>query len=515
MGRALRLILGDQLSPGVAALRDGDREIDIVLMAEVAEEAGYVGHHKQKIALIFAAMRSFADELRDLGWTVRYVTLDDPANTGSLRGEVKRAFDDHDDLIRLVATEAGEHRLINDMASWTETLGRPVDIREDDRFFCSHAAFERWAEGRKGLRMEFFYRELRRRHGVLMDGDAPVGGKWNFDAENRKRPPADLEPPQPWISPLSPTTKAVLDLVEDRFADHFGDLRPFHWGVTRHDAEAAFEDFVQRRLPLFGDYQDAMARDEDTLFHSLISAYLNIGLLDPRAVCARVERAWREGAAPLNAVEGFIRQILGWREYVRGIYFREGEGYIERNALQADRPLPEFYWTADTDMACLASAIGQTRRLGYAHHIQRLMVTGLFALLIGARPKEVGDWYLAVYVDAFEWVEAPNTHGMALYADGGLLASKPYAASGKYIDRMSDYCKGCRFDVRETLGETACPFNALYWDFLARHEDRLGRNPRLANPYRTLKRFDPDRVAAIRAQAARFLDRLDEERAAA
>ncbi|MEM7525530.1 MAG: cryptochrome/photolyase family protein [Pseudomonadota bacterium] len=514
MSGTLRLILGDQLTPSVAALQDGDRSADVVLLAEVASEATYVRHHKQKIALIFAAMRGFADELRAGGWRVRYVALDDPANTGDLRGEVARALKD-EGLRSVVATESGEHRLEADMAGWSDALGAPVEIREDDRFICSRAEFAEWADGRKGLRMEFFYREMRRKTGLLMDGNDPVGGQWNYDAENRKKLPKDFVPPEAWAPEPNATVDAVLALVETRFAGHFGDLRPFNWGTTRAEAEAAFEDFVIRRLSQFGDYQDAMAEGEETLFHSLISAYLNIGLLDPVAVCARAEKAWRDGHAPINAVEGFIRQILGWREYVRGIYFLKGPDYGESNALDAHRPLPDFYWTGDTDMACLAAAIGQTQRRAYAHHIQRLMVTGLFALLIGARPKEVCEWYLAVYIDAFEWVELPNTHGMALYADGGVLASKPYAASGKYIDRMSDHCKGCAYNVKDTLGPKACPLNALYWDFIARHEPRLGKNPRTAQPVRTWNRFDDEKRAAIRAQAGRFLDQLDPQRAAA
>ena len=514
MTGVLRLVLGDQLSPDLSALRGGDRDRDVVLLAEVDAEATYVRHHPQKIALIFAAMRGFADELRADGWRVRYTTLDDPANAGSLRAEVARALS-AEAVRQVVATESGEHRLDADMAGWADALDAPVEIRDDDRFLCGRAEFAAWADGRKSLRMEYFYREMRRKTGLLMEGDGPAGGQWNYDADNRKRLPQDVVPPPRWRAEPDARVEAVLALVEARFGGHFGDLRPFHWGTTRAEAEAAFEDFVARRLSRFGDYQDAMADGEATLFHSLIAAYLNIGLLDPLAVCRRAEQAWRDGAAPLNAVEGFIRQILGWREYVRGIYFLKGPDYGESNALDAHRPLPDFYWSGDTDMACLAAAIGQTKRLAYAHHIQRLMVTGLFALLIGARPKAVCNWYLSVYIDAFEWVELPNTHGMALYADGGVLASKPYAASGKYIDRMSDHCKSCRYKVKDVLGPDACPFNALYWDFVARHEPLLAKNPRTAQPVRTWMRFDDEKRRAIRAQAAVFLDGLQPKQEAA
>jgi deoxyribodipyrimidine photolyase-related protein len=303
-------------------------------------------------------------------------------------------------------------------------------------------------------------------------------------------------------------TRQVLDLVRARFAYHFGEPEPFRFAVTAADAEHAFEHFVRTALPRFGDYQDAMRQGEPTLFHAVIALYLNVGLLDPLAVCRRVEKAYGLGRVPLNAAEGFIRQILGWREYMRGLYWHLMPAYAETNFFEAHRPLPDFYWTGDTDMACLRECITQTRRHAYAHHIQRLMVTGNFALLAGLAPKEVCAWYLVVYADAFEWVELPNTHGMALFADGGVLASKPYAASGKYIDRMSDYCRTCRYDVTATTGETACPFNVLYWDFLERNRAKLAGNPRIAMMYRTLDRLPQAKRAAIAAAAKRFLDAL-------
>ncbi|MDX2238410.1 MAG: cryptochrome/photolyase family protein, partial [Hyphomonadaceae bacterium] len=287
--------------------------------------------------------------------------------------------------------------------------------------------------------------------------------------------------------------------------DHFGDLRPFWFGVTRADAEAARDHFMRAALPRFGDFQDAMLLGEKFLYHSVLSMYLNVGLLDPLDLCRRAETAYRTGAAPLNAVEGFVRQIIGWREYVRGIYFREGETYTRSNALEAHRPLPEFYWSGETDMACVRACVTQTREEAYAHHIQRLMVTGNFALLAGVDPHAVHEWYLAVYADAFEWVEAPNTIGMALYADGGALASKPYAASGAYIDRMSDYCRGCAYDAKAKTGPGACPFNALYWDFIARHRTRFAGNPRMANIVRTWDKLGAARQDELRAAAAAFL----------
>lgn len=503
----LRLVLGDQLSPGISSLADLDPGSDVVLLVEVAEEATYVRHHKAKIAFVLSAMRHFAEELRGQGVHVDYVTLDDPANTHGFSGEVRRAVERHG-ARRLVVTEPGEWRVRQMMEGWAADLGIPVEIADDDRFLCPHPVFRDFAKGRRQLRMEHFYREMRRRTGFLMDGDEPVGGRWNLDHDNRKAPPRDLAVPRRPSFPPDAITRAVIDLVARRFGNHFGDLEAFNWPVTRADAERAFEHFAIHHLPGFGDYQDAMVTDEPAMFHALVSPMLNVGLLDPHALCVRAEQALRSGEAPLNAVEGFVRQVLGWREYVRGIYWLKMPDYRESNALHADRPIPDFYWTGQTDMACLSRTIEDTRRHAYAHHIQRLMVTGNFALLAGLRPSEVEEWYLVVYADAYEWVELPNTHGMALFADGGLLASKPYAASGAYINRMSDYCAGCRFDPKQRSGPGACPFNLLYWDFLMRNEDRLSGNPRMAMPYRTLRGFDEERRRTIRAEAAAFLDGL-------
>jgi deoxyribodipyrimidine photolyase-related protein len=505
MALALILILGDQLTPHISSLGDADPATSVLLMAEVASEASYVKHHKKKIAFLFSAMRHFAEELRAAGWRVDYVRLDDPDNSGSLSGEVLRAAE-RLGTMALHVTEPGEFRLLAELQALDEAI--PVTIHEDDRFIAGHAEFEAWAEGRKALRMEYFYRDMRRKTGLLMDGDEPEGGKWNFDHDNRKPAARDLLMPQPLRFAPDTTMEEVLALVEARFADHFGTLRPFWFGTTRADAEAAFAHFLKTALPQFGDYQDAMLVGEKFLYHSVVSLYLNCGLLDPLAMCRAAEAEYRAGRAPLNAVEGFIRQIIGWREYVRGIYWREGPDYVHRNALGATRPLPQFYWTAETDMACLRAAIEQTRDEAYAHHIQRLMVTGNFALLASVDPHELHEWYLAVYADAYEWAEAPNTVGMSQFADGGLLASKPYAASGAYIDRMSDYCGGCRYKVKLKAGPDACPMNYLYWDFIARHRDRIKGNPRMAQMVRTWDRFGDERKAEIRRDSEEFLVKL-------
>ncbi len=505
----LRIVLGDQCSAGLSALSDLDPAADVVLMAEVTAECTYVKHHPKKIVLVLSAMRHFARALQARGVAVDYIQLDDPANTGSLRGEMLRAVARHRPD-RVVATEPGEWRLAEDMRAWHEVSGLETDIRDDDRFLCRIQEFRAWTRGRGAFRMEFFYREMRRRYGLLMDDDAPAGGQWNYDPENRKPLPKHLSPPPPPRFPPDDITSAVMALVARTFPDHFGSVDGFALPVTHHEASAALQDFVRNRLPQFGDWQDTMKAGEGTLFHALVSTSLNTGLLSPLEACRSAETAWRDGAAPLNAVEGFIRQILGWREFVRGVYWLKMPDYAHLNSLGATRRLPGFYWSAETRMNCLHHAIADTRDHAYAHHIQRLMVIGNFALLAGLHPDDVDEWYLIVYADAYQWVEMPNVRGMALHADGGIMGSKPYAGSGAYINRMSDYCRGCHYDVRQATGERGCPFNALYWDFIARHRDRFAQNPRMAMPVRNLDRMDPARLAAVRARAAGFLAAMDQ-----
>jgi deoxyribodipyrimidine photolyase-related protein len=503
----LILVLGDQLSQNLASLRLGNPSIDRILMVEVQEEATYVRHHKKKIAFLFSAMRHFADHLRAQGWMVDYVELDAPENTHSFTSEVARAVQrlkPH----RVLVTEPGEWRVRAAIEQWQERLNCKVEILEDDRFVASHAEFETWAEGRKQLRMEFFYREMRRKTGLLMDGDAPEGGKWNYDSENRKPAKANLFMPTPLRTKPDAITESVLTLVADRFDNHFGDLTPFWFGVTRKDALAALDAFIDTALAKFGDYQDAMLEGEKFLYHSILALYINAGLLDPLEVCQRVEQAYRNGDCPLNAAEGFIRQIIGWREFVRGIYWLKMPSYVDENFFGNTRALPDFYWTGETDMACLRAAITQTREEAYAHHIQRLMVTGNFALLAGVDPKEVHEWYLAVYADAYEWVELPNTLGMSQFGDGGVLGSKPYASSGNYINKMSDHCKSCTYNVSQKTGDGACPFNPLYWHFLHRNRDKLAGNPRMAQMYRTWDRMADEKKADYLESAEAVLKKL-------
>lgn len=503
--RRLGLVLGDQLSfdPSLFAALDPAR--DAVLMAEVQEEASYVPHHPHKIVLVFSAMRHFAAALEQRGWRVIYTRLDAPDNSGSLAGELRRwhaALGEPE----LHLTECGEWRVEEALRA----TGLPLNWHADSRFLCSREAFARWAGERKQLRMELFYREMRKRSGLLLEPDGqPLGGSWNFDADNRKALPKGVRGPFPARFGQDAITREVVALVGERFAHHYGRLEGFDYPVTHAEAQALWQHFLAFALPAFGDYQDAMAEGEPYLFHARISAALNIGLLDLRQLCADVENAHRQGQVPLNAAEGFIRQLIGWREYVRGIYWLRMPDYATLNVFGNSRPLPAFYWTGRTEMRCMAQAIGQTLELGYAHHIQRLMVTGNFALLAGIAPAAICEWYLAVYLDAFEWVELPNTLGMVMHADGGYLGSKPYCASGRYIQRMSDHCAACRYRVDRATEEDACPLNALYWHFLMRHSERLGRNPRLAMPYRNLQRMDQARVDALWERGERLLARLD------
>ncbi len=500
-------ILGDQLTRDLASLRGRTKDDTIILMMEVWDEATYVKHHKQKIALIFSAMRHFAEELRDAGWTVDYTTLTDEGNAHSFTGEVARAVERHDPRA-IHVVEAGEWRVQQAIEEWPDKFDCDVEILNDDRFISSIAEFRDWAEGRKTLRMENFYQEMRKKTGLLMEDGKPIGGKWNYDKDNREPPKKDMNAPERPKPEPDDITLEVIALVQEKFADHFGDLDNFHWPVTREEAEEAANAFFSERLPDFGTYQDAMVHGEDDLFHSMLSTSINIGLLDPMELCKRARLAYEDSTAPLNAVEGFIRQIIGWREYVRGFYWYHMPDLESANALNAQRGLPEFYWTGETDMRCMADCIRSTEENAHAHHIQRLMVLGNFALLAGINPREVQDWYLVVYADAYDWVELPNVAAMILYADGGKLATKPYAASGNYINKMSDYCKDCAYSPSKKTGEGACPFNPLYWHFMDRHRDRLESNHRIGRIYANWDRMDEEKRQDYLDSADAFLDTL-------
>ena len=501
--RCLVIVLGDQLDLDASGFDGFDAASDAVWMAEASEESTHVESSKPRTALFLAAMRHFALALQAVGRPLHYSRMDAGGQAGSLAAQLQA------DIARLrparlAMTAPGDWRVLHAIKAVAQAHDLALDIREDRHFFSSVSDFAAHARGRKSLRMEYFYREQRKRHGILMQDDAPVGGQWNFDADNREAfgaaGPAGL--PERALFEPDAVTREVIALVRQRFADHPGQLDSFAWPVTRAQALHSLHAFITQRLPLFGRFQDAMWPGDAWLYHSHLSAAHNLKLLNPREVVAAAEAAYHNGQAPLASVEGFIRQILGWREYVRGIYWTQMPAYLERNALGAGQDLPAWFWTGATDMACLRDALAQTLAHGYANHIQRLMVTGLFALMLGVEPKQVHAWYLAVYVDAVEWVELPNTLGMSQYADGGVMGSKPYIATGKYIQRMSPHCTGCRYDPAQRSGDKACPYTTLYWDFLMRHQALLAGNPRMALQVRNVARLSDAQKQAIQERAA-------------
>lgn len=491
----LLVLFGDQLSKSAGPLRSLDRSRDAILMMEVDEESTHVPSHKQRTALFLSAMRHFAQELAEDGFRVRYVEITDPHNTHSLSGEIERACR----ILapdRLAFIHPGERRVLDIIESLRERLSIPAIIHEDEHFLCTIDGFQEWASGRKALVMEHFYRRERRRLNILMDQDGqPAGGRWNFDKDNRAAFRRAPRPPAPYMPRPDAVTREVIDLVARRFERNPGSLASFRWPVKRAEAKRALDDFITNRLARFGDHQDAMWTGQPFLYHALLSPAMNLKLLDPREVYGAAIDAHERSEAPINAVEGFVRQVIGWREFMRGVYWTQGRDYASRNHLRQKGSLPDLYWTGETDMACMRECVGQVLDNAFGHHIQRLMVTGAFALIAGVQPREVSDWYLGMYADAVDWVTLPNTLGMSQFADGGVVATKPYAASGRYISRMSNYCAGCRFDPSQRTGERACPFTTFYWDFLIRQRDRLRPNHRMAMILKNVDALpEPERV---------------------
>ena len=504
----LRLILGDQLNPLHPWLRAPRRDV-VHLLMEVRQETDYARHHAQKVIGIFAAMRAFAQQLQAQGHRVRYVRIDDPSNRQSLTANLD-ALVRHYRAAALEYQSPDEWRLDALLRDWSQRQSIPCQAVDSQHFLTAREEAATLFAGRQQWLMEHFYRVQRRRHRVLMEGAKPAGGRWNFDADNRKR--WNGTPPEP------PDTRPIHDhsrlwqAIESAGVQTIGhpQAEQFRWPLNRTEALQQLDRFIEHALPHFGDFQDALSPTHHLrLFHSLLSLALNTKMLHPREVLQRAEAAWQAGHAPLPAVEGFIRQILGWREYVRGVYWAHMPGYTAHNALQHQRPLPHWFWTGQTRMACMAQAIGQSLAHAYAHHIQRLMVIGNFALLAGLDPAEVHRWYLGIYIDAFEWVEAPNTLGMSQYADGGLLATKPYVSSAAYLQRMGAPCQRCHYDAQARTGERACPYNALYWHFWLRHRQRFEHHPRMGMAYRQLDRMDATTLQALRQQAEQTLNRLD------
>ena len=500
--RHLVLVLGDQLGTDSAAFDDFDPGSDAVLMMEVAEEARYIPQHKLRLTLFFSAMRHFRRALEEKGYGVHYSALDDGNNRGSFAEEIERwVHKTHPG--KVILSQPGDYRVEAEIRSAAKSLNVELEIRADRHFMCESEDFRTHAEGRKVLLLEAFYREMRRHHAVLMDGDHPIGGQWNFDKDNREsfgaEGPGKIKTPRSFQK--DDITREVIEMVERRFPDSPGRIDGFDYPVTRTQARAALRDFIEHRLPGFGTYQDAMVTGRPYLYHSRLSCVLNLHLLDPRdAVKAAVE-AYEANAAPINAVEGFVRQILGWREFVHGVYWLKMPDYAQLNALNAELPMPAFMWTADTDMNCIRQSVGQLVDHAYAHHIQRLMVLGLFAMLLGVKPYDVHRWHMSMYADAIDWVSLPNVLGMSQYGDGGIVGSKPYAASGNYIDKMSDYCAACRYNPKKATGDDACPFTTLYWDFLSRNRQRIRDNRRMGFQLKNLDRKDESERRAIRKRA--------------
>ena len=505
----LCLLLGDQLSLSLTALQQLDKQRDHIMLAELYTETHYVKHNKLKIALIFSAMRHFAAQLRADGYHVDYYTYQQTKNAfDSFTAIVQHQLKQHA-YQQLICTEPGEYRVLHEMQTWQQTCAIDTVILPDNRFFFSTQQMTNWFSQRKEPRMEHFYQFARKHTGLLMDKDKPVGGRFNFDKENRHAWQAGTPVPEAPRHAPDAITLEVITLVNTEFAEFPGNLDGFNYAVERQQALVALEHFITHKLPQFGQFQDALSDQNNTLFHSLLASYMNIGLLLANEVCAAAIKAYHNQHAPLNAVEGFVRQILGWREYVRGLYWHQGEGYKQQNALQAHTPLPEWFWHAKTNMRCMHKAISHSLHDAYAHHIQRLMIIGNFSLLAGLDVEQVCEWYLAVYIDAFEWVELPNTLGMALYADNGLLASKPYAASANYISKMGDHCQSCRYNPKLITGAKACPYNALYWDFIQRHQQRFAGNPRMALMVKQWQKKPVADQQAITLWAAHLIDKLD------
>ena len=503
----LVLILGDQLDLQSAALRSFDPQADEIIMIESANEAQYVWSHKAKIALFLSAMRHFAVELKKLEYPLTYVQGSHLPIVEVLKEHILQKKVKH-----LVCIEPGEWRLKQAIEALAKELNIELEMLEDEHFYCSRQEFVEWTAGKKELRLEYFYRLMRKKHHVLIDADGnPEGGQWNFDQDNRKpypkKGPGIIDAPAAFE--VDAITKEVLAFVAKTYPDHPGSLGSFNWPVTRNQALQALEYFVEYRLRNFGVYQDAMWTDTPFGWHSILSSALNLKLLNPREVIDAVIIAWKKYALDLSTIEGFIRQILGWREFVRGMYCLDMPKMAQDNYYQHQRSLPKWYWTGQTQMACMKDAIGQTLQYGYAHHIQRLMVTGNFALLAEILPQEVCDWYLAIYVDAIEWVELPNTAGMALFANGGRFTSKPYIASGAYIKRMSNYCASCKYKPEIRYGEEACPVTTLYWNFLIKHRAQFEASPRTKLMTTNLKRISDEDQKEIVLHAQKILNQLD------
>lgn len=504
----LRLVLGDQLNPTHSWFSAVDSNVIYTLM-EMRQETDYVVHHAQKVLAIFAGMRDLAALLESQGHRVHYLRIDDPNNTQSLTLNLEKIIK-HYKCTRFEYQQPDEWRLDAQLETFAKKQKIDVKMCESEHFYTTRHEAGTLFKGQKSWLMERFYRQMRTKHHVLMlDAKRPVEGQWNFDHENRKRWTGT--PPEPKDQRAQHDHSALWTVIEKAGVQTMGTphASEFAWPLNRQEALADLDRFIKYVLPNFGDFQDAMSTGHWRMFHSLLSFALNTKMLKPQEVVSRAEQAWQAGKVSIATAEGFIRQILGWREYIRGIYWHHMPGYDQHNTFQHSTPLPEWFWTGKTKMNCLSASIGQSLEHAYGHHIQRLMVIGNFSLLTGLDPAALHRWYLGIYIDAFEWVELPNVIGMSQFADDGLLATKPYVSSAAYVDRMSDYCKGCHYDKKQREGERACPYNALYWDFFIRHEEKLSKNFRLGMVYRNIEKMDASAIESLQQKASEIKASLD------
>jgi len=515
--RHVRLILGDQLNEAHRWFQRVDPGVLYVLM-EMRQETDYAWHHVQKVLAFFGAMRRFAETLRKQGHRVLYVALDDRRNTQDIAGNLRRI------LKSTKATTLGyqlpdEVRLDEQLNAFASRVGCVVEVADTEHFITARDELGRLFDGKKQYLMERFYRVMRERTGLLMDGPEPEGGQWNFDKDNRARPPKGHVAPAPLL--FDHDLSELQTLIESAGVKTIGtvDSAHFAWPLDRAESLRLLSYFCRHLLPLFGTYQDAMVPDQWALYHARLSFSMNVKLVTPLEVCQAVEAEWRADPKriTLSQAEGFIRQIIGWREYMRGVYWAQMPGFASANFFGHDRPLPSWYWTGETRMACMREAITGSLKNAYAHHIQRLMVTGNFALLAGVHPDEVDRWYLGIYIDAIEWVEITNTRGMSQFADGGIVGTKPYVSSGAYINKMSHHCGTCHYDVKDRTGPRACPFNALYWHFHARNRERLesdearaGTMVRMAMTYRTWEKMDASTQQALLRKGDELLTTIED-----
>ena len=502
----LRLILGDQLNINHSWFDNSEEECTYVMM-EIKDETSYVLHHVQKILAIFSAMRSFSEQLKEKNFNVIYIKIDDKDNEHSFEKNIKKIVNKSN--IKIFEYQQPDEYRLDLLFKKFQLLGIQVNSTSSEHFLTSRDSVNEFFKGKKQWRMEEFYRYMRKKYSILLEDEKPVGGKWNYDAENRKK--WNGEPMTTIDFRPSHNHEDLLKVIDDESIKYFGESQAtnFRWPINRDESLKLLEQFIEKDLCNFGNFQDAMHDENWRLFHSFFSFSLNTKMLSPLEVISKAEEALYENKLSLSSVEGFIRQILGWREYIRGVYWAQMPGYENNNFFNHNKHIPEWYWTGKTKMRCLSKSISQSLENSYAHHIQRLMIIGNFSLLAGIDPKHIHQWYLGIYIDAFEWVELPNTLGMSQYADGGLLATKPYVSSAAYINKMGNYCSKCSYNYKEKIGDNACPFNSLYWNFFDRHQDKLSKNPRLGIVNSQLKKMDENQKKEINKKANEHLDNID------